>query len=75
MTIRLPSPLPSTSALLQAVLAKLVSPRSISPPAAQIWLPATFGFFKATIAVESEEMCECDGHTIRKLTERHLTAD
>jgi hypothetical protein len=27
------------------------------------------------IAVESEEICECDGHTLRKLSQRRLTAD
>ena len=29
----------------------------------------------AKIAVEREEICECDGHTVHKLSQRHLTAD
>ena len=32
-------------------------------------------FPKAKIAVESEEMCECDGHTVHKVSQRRLTAD
>ena len=63
MTVHLPSPPPSPSALLQPFLAKLVSPRSVSLSTAQIWLPPTFAFPKATVAIESEEICECDGHS------------
>ena len=32
-------------------------------------------FPKAKIAVESVEVCECDGHTVRKLSQWGLTAD
>jgi hypothetical protein len=32
-------------------------------------------FPKAKIAVESKEICECDGHTVHKLSQRRLTAD
>jgi hypothetical protein len=32
-------------------------------------------FPKAKIAVESEEICKCDGHTVHKLSQRRLTAD
>jgi hypothetical protein len=32
-------------------------------------------FPKAKIAVEREEICECDGHTVHKLSQRRLTAD
>ena len=32
-------------------------------------------FPKAKIAVEREEICECDGHTVHKLSQRCLTAD
>ena len=32
-------------------------------------------FLKLKIAVEREEICECDGHTIHKLSQRRLTAD
>ena len=32
-------------------------------------------FPKAKIAVEREEICECDGHTVHKLSQRRLTAN
>ena len=44
-------------------------------------LQPRFGFLrllvfpKAKIAVESEDICECDGHTVHKLRQRRLTAD
>ena len=44
-------------------------------------LQPTFGslqllaFPKAKIAVEKGEICECDGHTVYKLSQRRLTAD
>ena len=53
----------------------IASHRSVSTLTAQIWLPATCFFFKATIAVESAEICECDGHKVYKLSQRRLTAD
>ena len=49
--------------------------QSVSPPTAQIWLPATSGFRQTKIAVEREEICECDGHTVHRLSQRRLTAD
>ena len=44
----------------------------LQPRFGSLWLLA---FPKAKIAVESEEICECDGHTVHKLSEWHLTAD
>jgi len=38
------------------------------PPTAQIWLPATSGFSQAKIAIERDEICECDGHTVHRLS-------
>jgi len=32
-------------------------------------------FPKPQIAIEREEICECDGHTVHKLSQRRLTAD
>jgi hypothetical protein len=32
-------------------------------------------FPRAKIAVEMEEICECDGHTVHKLSQRCLTAN
>jgi len=46
------------------------------PPIVQMWLPTTFGFFpKIKIAFEIEEICECDGHAVHKLSQRRLTAN
>ena len=33
------------------------------------------GYPKANIAVEREEICECDGHTVHKVSQRRLTTD
>ena len=33
------------------------------------------GYPKAKIAFENEEICECDGHTLHKLSQRRLTAN
>ena len=44
-------------------------------------LQPRFGFLrllalpKANIAVEREEICECDGHTVHQLSQQRLTAD
>jgi hypothetical protein len=35
----------------------------------------TLVFPKAKIAVEREEICKCDGHTVHKLSQRRLTAE
>ena len=53
----------------------ITSPRSVSPPTAQVWLPATSGFSQTKVVFEREEICECDGHTVHKLSRRRLTAD
>jgi hypothetical protein len=37
-----------------------------------LWLLA---FPKAKIAIEREEICECDGHTVHKISQQYLTAD
>ena len=63
------------TALVQVLWQSITSPRSVSPPTAQIWLPATSGFRQTKIAVEREEICECDGHTVHRLSQRRLTAD
>jgi hypothetical protein len=62
--------------LLQAFLANRHITQICQPP-----LQPTFGSVqllacpKAKIAVEREEICECDGHTVHKVSQRHLTAD
>jgi len=37
--------------------------------------PQLLTFPKAKIAIEREEICECDGHTVHKLSQQRLTAD
>jgi len=37
--------------------------------------PLHLAFPKAKIAVERQEICECIGHTVHKLTQRRLTAN
>jgi len=44
-------------------------------PSAQIWLPEPSGFPKAKNKVEREEICECDGHKVNKLSQWCLTAE
>ena len=44
----------------------------LQPRFGSLRLPA---FPKAKIAVEREEICECDGHTVHKLSQRRLTAN
>ena len=41
-----------------------------SPPTGQIWLLRLLALPKAKIAVEMEEICECDGHKVQKLGQR-----
>jgi hypothetical protein len=54
----------NSTALLPAFLAKY--------HITQVWLLV---FPKAKIAFKREEICECDGHTVHKLSQRRLTAD
>ena len=44
----------------------------LQPRFDSLWLLA---FPKATIAVQREEICECNGHTVHKLSPRCLTAE
>jgi len=64
------------TALVQAFLAKhritQVCQALIQPRFGSLQLMA---FPKAKIAVEKEEICECDCHTVHKLRQRRLTAD
>ena len=64
------------TALVQAFLAKHQIYPGLSAP-----LQPTFGslrplaFPKTKLAFEREEICERDGHTVHKLSQRRLTAD
>jgi len=54
----------------------ITSRRSVSPPCRQRFGSLhLLAFPKATITVESEEICKCDSHTVHKLSLRRLTAD
>ena len=44
----------------------------LQPRFGSLWLLA---FPKTKIAIEREEICEWDGHTVHKLSQRGLTAD
>jgi hypothetical protein len=53
----------------------ITSPRPVSPLKPRFFSLRLLVFPKAKIAVEREEICECDGHTIHKLSQRRLTAN
>ena len=65
-----------STALMQAFFGKASHHPGLSAP-----LQPRFGslrllaFPKAKIAVEREEICERDSHTVHKLSQRRLTAD
>jgi hypothetical protein len=65
-----------STALVQTFLGKTPHHPGLSAP-----LQPRFGslrllaFPKDKIAVEMEEICDFDGHTVHKLSQRHLTAD
>jgi hypothetical protein len=65
-----------STAVMQAFLTKHPITQVCQPP-----LQPTFdslrllAFPTAKIAIEREEICESDGHTVHKLSQRHLTAD
>jgi hypothetical protein len=53
----------------------ITSSRSVSPLQHRFGSLRLLAFPKAKIAVETKEICECDGHTLHKLIQRRLTAD
>ena len=65
-----------STALVQAFYGNVTHHSGLSAP-----LQHRFGslrlldFPKAKIAFEREEICDWDGHTVHKLSERRLTAD
>jgi len=65
-----------STALMQAFLAKhhiaQACQRPLQPRFGSLRLLA---FPKAKFTIGSEENCECDGHTVHKLSQWHLTAD
>jgi len=65
-----------STALVQALFGKASHHPSLPAPL-QPWFSSLriLAFPKAKIAVEREEICECDGYTVHKLSQRRLTAD
>jgi len=61
-----------STALVQAFLTKKNHITQDCQPPGSLRLMA---FPRAKISVEREEICECDCHTVHKLSQRRLTAD
>ena len=65
-----------STAVVQAFIAKHCIVEVCQHPYSPDLVPCDFWLFpKLNIAVESEEIGECDGHTVHKLSQRRLTAD
>jgi hypothetical protein len=65
-----------STALVQALLAKHRITQVCQPSYSPDLAPCDFWLFpKLKIAVEREEICECDGHTVHKLSQRRLTVE
>ena len=64
-----------STALVQAFLDKTSHHPGLSAPLQPRFVSLRLlGFPKAKIAVKSEGICECDGYTVHKLSQRCLTA-
>jgi transposase len=64
-----------STAVVQAFLAKHHITQLCQPPYSPDLALCDFAFPKVKIAVQREEICECDDHTVQKLSQRRLTAD
>ena len=66
-----------STVLVKAFLAKHHITQVCQPPSLQprFGSPRLLAFPKAKIAVKRVEICECDGHTVHKLSQRRLTTD
>jgi hypothetical protein len=53
----------------------ITSPRSLSPLQPRFGSLRLMAFPKAIIAFERADICECDAHTVHKLSQRGLTAE
>ena len=54
---------------------RITSPTSVSSIQPRFGSLQLLAFPKAKIVVERGKVCECDGHTVHKLSQRRLTAD
>jgi len=69
-------PLPIVRLSWRIFLAKhRICPGLSAPLQSRFGSPRILAFPKTKIAVEMEEICECDGHTVHKLSQQRLTAD
>jgi hypothetical protein len=66
-----------STALMQVFLGGKASHHpDLSAPLQPVFGSLQLLFFpKAKIAVEREQICECDGHTVHKLIQRRFTAE
>jgi hypothetical protein len=65
-----------STALVQAFSGKASHRLSLSAPLQHIFGSLRLLVFpKAKITVDREEICESDGHTVHKLSQRRITAD
>ena len=65
-----------STALVQAFLAKHQITQVCQPPYSPDLAPLRLlAFPKAKIAIEMEETCKCEGHTVHKLSQWRLTAE
>jgi hypothetical protein len=65
-----------STALVQAFFGQSITSLGLSAPLQPIFGSLRFPAFpKAKIAVENEEICECDGHTVHGVSQRRVTAD
>jgi len=65
-----------STAIVQVFFGKASHHPGMSAPLQPIFVSLRLlAFPKAKIAIEREEICECDSHTVHKLIQRRLTAD
>jgi len=67
--------LPILQLLCRLLWQIITSPNSVSPIQHRFGSLRFLALSTAKIAVEKEEICECDAHTVHKLSLQHLTAD
>ena len=70
------APAPSTALVQVFFFGKASHHPGLSAPLQTIFVfLRLLAFPKAKLAIENEEIYECDGHTVHKLSQRRLTAD
>jgi hypothetical protein len=64
-----------STALVQAFMAKTHNPGLSAPLQPRFGSMRLLAIPKTKTAVQREDICDCDGHTVRKLSQRRLVAD